>query len=164
MHYARGSRATFFVAICFLTGCDKLPSEPGKFNSYRGTIFSAERAQEFTKQCSRDVPAPIDGTWMPTEAQVRALESPLVALVKKEASKGDLPGATIEVARYYRQYGGLIIGGKRIIYVNAFDEHLAEFSWRWQVPRVCDGGYGLFGVEYDPSAGTFANFSFNGSG
>ena len=164
MRRVRLASAALFAAFGVLAACDQLRGPPGKFNPNSGVIFAAERARELAHQCSRAVPSPIDGTWTPSEDQIRALEGPLVALVKQEAARGDFPTAEIDVTKYFRQYGGLVVGGKRIIHVNAFDEHLAGLSWRSEVPTVCDGGYGLFGVEYDPATKTFANFSFNGSG
>ena len=83
---------------------------------------------------------------------------------------------------------GVIVGGRRIIYVNGFHktqvaetrtfltEHrndsaaLRNFPsafrdsdyWRGVATMVCDGGEYYFGVEYDPETHRFRNFSFNG--
>jgi hypothetical protein len=157
-------RMGIVAGLTALAACDLMSSDLGKLDPGRSVIFPAERARELVQQCSRDVPAPIESTWTPTEAQVRSLEPRLAALLVQEARRGDFPETKIEVAEYYRQYGGFTVGGKRLIYVNGFHRHLAGGSWRSEVPLVCDGGYGLFGVEYDPETREFANFHFNSPG
>jgi hypothetical protein len=78
----------------------------------------------------------------------------------------------VQAADYFRQYGGLIIDGQRIIYVNGFhrlltegerrwDRHNPSLTWRDVAVRVCDGGPIVFGVEYNPRSGEFSNFAFN---
>jgi hypothetical protein len=73
---------------------------------------------------------------------------------------------------YYRQYGGLIIAGRKIVYINGF--HRAHFGlisgnpergtdWRTRAVNVCDGGRTYFGAEYDPSTGRIQSIEFNGA-
>ena len=59
-----------------------------------------------------------------------------------------------------------MIGGRRTIYVNGFHRSILEVSRDWQREpvRVCDGGRGFFGVEYDPQTRMLAKFFFNGPG
>jgi hypothetical protein len=83
------------------------------------------------------------------------------------------PSETPLLARdYYRQYGGLIVGGKRIIYVNGFHRWFLARSgrnadawtrWRTIAVRVCDGGLEYFGAEYDPDTRQVDAIEFNGS-
>lgn len=68
-------------------------------------------------------------------------------------------------APFFRQYGGLLIGGRKIIYVNAFRAHAWGLSdWRSKAFDICDGGSNFFGVEYDVETKTFRPFAFNGTG
>jgi hypothetical protein len=137
-----------------------------------GVIFPPEKMESVLHPCSRSAPGPVEGGWQPGERDVVALERRLPGLFKTEAKKEaeSFGGRMPEASNYYRQYVGLIIGGRHIVYVNAFDSHLAEnqppnpryhFDWKTTVPFACDFGTGEFGVEYDPAADTFAHFEFD---
>ena len=72
---------------------------------------------------------------------------------------------------YYRQDGGLIVDGKRIIYINGFHRaYLAWFGhdperatqWRTITVSVCDGWLEFFGAEYDPDTRQVYAIEFNG--
>jgi hypothetical protein len=66
---------------------------------------------------------------------------------------------------WYRQFGGIIVDGKRVIYVNAFRAgHLDAQTlklWRTTAIKVCGGGVGYFGAEYDPSTNQVTSITFN---
>ncbi|HEY0301638.1 MAG TPA: hypothetical protein VGC36_09910 [Rhizomicrobium sp.] len=133
-------------------------------NPQWGTIFQAQQAPQLAHQCSRPSPRPVSGIWQPTFAQVAALEPRLSDLLTARLvpySK-QRPSA----ADYYRQYGGLVVNGRQVIYVNGFYRGLLISSpgtnWLTQPVLICDGGIIAFGVEYDPATGAFSNFAFNG--
>lgn len=63
---------------------------------------------------------------------------------------------------FFRQYAGIVRGGRRFIY--------GSFAPVETAPRdpltphdVCDGGASFFGVEYEPASGTFTHVAFNGA-
>jgi hypothetical protein len=148
--------AATFVA---LAACTPPGARAGFTAPYE--IFDGERALELTEQCSRPSPGPVSGTWTPTEAQIRAMEPALVTRVAEELTNAN---AQENAAAYIRQYGGLVINGRRVIYAHGFvlrDEDPDE-GWRSHPMVICDGGEITFGVEYDPETRTFANFAFNG--
>ncbi len=138
-----------------------------------GAIFPETKAKELLQQCSRGVPAPVQGTWTPAAAQIAELEARLPgALDDVLAKRGD---DRKHARDFLRQYGGFIVGGRKIIYMNAFprfllgdeksasaERHRRAPDWRSAVEGVCDGGPDFFGVEYDPATKTFSHFEFNG--
>jgi hypothetical protein len=74
---------------------------------------------------------------------------------------------------FQRQYGGLLVGKRRVVYVNGFPRGAGDpamdgtaaarnFDWHREPVVVCDGGPAFFGVEYDPEKKTFTHFEFNG--
>jgi len=68
-------------------------------------------------------------------------------------------------APFFRQYGGLIIGGRKIIYVNAFRMRPRGVNdWHSRAFDICDGGSNFFGVEYNAESKSFGPFAFNGTG
>ena len=171
-----------------LASLSQAPTTRKLLNAQWGAVFPPASAGQLLRQCSR-TPTPIQGTWNPSPDQVRLLEGPLSVLLDHQLSALRLPDSLRPHAGdYYRQYAGVIVGGRRIIYVNGFHktqvaetrtfltEHrndsaaLRNFPsafrdsdyWRGVATMVCDGGEYYFGVEYDPETHRFRNFSFNG--
>jgi hypothetical protein len=124
-------------------------------------IFDGDRALELTEQCSRISPGPVESTWTPSDSDIRAMEPALLERVRQELTTA---GAQEDAAAYIRQYGGLVIAGKRVIYSHGFIERIddPDEGWRTHARIICDGGPITFGVEYDPATREFANFAFNG--
>jgi hypothetical protein len=123
--------------------------------------FDGERAATLAQQCSRISPGPVQRTWTPTDEDVRAMEPALFVRLQRELLAASWDA---DPASYIRQYGGLVIGGHRIIYTHGFtpSEHNPNDIWRTQFYDICDGGPITFGVEYDPATREFSNFAFNG--
>jgi len=132
----------------------------------KGAILPAEKAQQLSHQCSRISPGPVTGSWAPEGATIQDLEARLGAELEKQLAPVSDAGATPQ--DYYRQYAGLIIGGRNIIYINGIHANAIERdqrgtdTWKTEPAMICDGGTITFGVEYDPATHAFANFAFNG--
>jgi hypothetical protein len=118
-----------------------------------GVIFPAERAPALARQCSREAPR-AEGAWQPLPSDIARLEPALTSL---------LIGKSLQPAAYYRQYGGLVVNGRHIIYVNGARNAVVQGDWHTQAISICDGGQLAFGVEWDPATGSFAHFAFNGA-
>jgi len=120
------------------------------------------------QQCSRAVPR-ITGTWAPSPRDVRRLEADLRHLKGQRAAACCSQKAQMDDAlKYYRQYAGVVRGGRKLIYVNGF-LHLPEpgpdaVDWKAQPVIACGGGVDNWGVLYDPDARTFSQLAFNGDG
>jgi hypothetical protein len=138
-----------------------------------GAIFPEAKARDLLNQCSRGVPGPVGRTWTPSAIQIAELEARLPeALDNVLAKRGEYQNRSRD---FLRQYGGFIVGGRKIIYMNAFPRGLIDGErsvfvqrkpplpdWHSEAEGVCDGGPAFFGVEYDPATKTFSNFQFNG--
>jgi hypothetical protein len=142
-----------------------------------GVVLAPEQARDLLHQCSRATPKPVQGTWQPAPDQIRRLEALLPpALEAALKQRNDYPQIASRLSQhladYGRQYGGFVVGGRKVIYVNAYPQSIIDFDgtdiadWSRDAKRkaisVCDGGARFFGVEYDPDAMTFRNFQFNG--
>lgn len=145
----RPFRAALAAALLLASaaGAATLPLNPAW-----GVIFPAAQAPLLARQCSRATPS-AEGVWQPAAADIVRLEAGLTRL---------LAAQNVQPAAYYRQYGGLIVGGRRLIYVNGARNAVVHGDWRTNAISICDGGALAFGVEYDPASGTFAHFAFNG--
>lgn len=115
----------------------------------------------------------VEVIWTPADGDVQRLEGKLPALLERELRARNL-NDSLRTADYFRQYAGLVIEGRPIVYVSGFHRRIIEetsvldrrnpaATWRDVAVDVCDGGPYLFGVEYDAETQQFANFSFSGS-
>jgi hypothetical protein len=153
-----------FVAALASACAAREPAE-GPFAPETGVIFRGNAARQLIHQCSRQGPGPVQGAWTPNAAEISEFEPKLAALVERRLRcRGESPALATD---YYRQYGGLIIDGSRIIYVNGIASGIAERhygrDWRRRPMGLCDGGSMAFGAEFNPATGEITNFTFDGS-
>lgn len=142
-----------------------------KLDANAGYLFPASNARSFLQQCSRSVPEHVTGTWLPTRAQILELEARLPAALWNVVSKRESPIFLWQHAPIGRQYGGLIVGDRKVIYVNAFPilrdklsgDPFPSGDHSKKPVLMCDGGPNFFGVEFDPATNTFEDFEFNGA-
>jgi hypothetical protein len=132
-------------------------------------VFSESRAKDLLQQCSRYTPQHVQGFWKPNAAQIKELEARLpAALARAWPAWAD----RLKPFKIGRQYGGLIVSGRKVIYVNGYQAEVSDFDgsdiayWskdsKNRAVAVCDGGPTFFGAVYDPEERTFRDFSFNG--
>jgi hypothetical protein len=157
------------------------PTNVDSFDSARGVLFPADRALELLKQCSRSRFSTVHETWLPTVEQLSALETAVAEVLARELSRfwGRSDGP--HVRDYYRQYSGIVLNGRKVIYVNGFHSNEITFlpgeeraaaamplafrdpdGWRQHPLMVCDGGAYFFGAIYDPESSKVLEFEFNG--
>jgi hypothetical protein len=127
----------------------------------RSAILPESAAAELLKgTCSRSGPPKFEKTWTPTADDVKAMESQFARL-ERMAVKRKL-GQMQPVTSYYRQYVGIVVGGRKLIYINAFcgDEKDHPADWRDKPVMNCDGGCD-WGVVYDTVSRTFSHLEIN---
>ncbi len=114
-------------------------------------------AAQVLDTCSRSSPGRepgrVTGYWAPSRQQVEQLEARLPSL------EAQVPKA----ADFDRQYVGIEMDGRQLIYLNAF--HLpddADIDPARDAIRVCDGGAQFWGALFDPGSGRFSDVQFNG--
>jgi hypothetical protein len=129
----------------------------------QSAVLPVSEAQRVTQLCSRSGPSKIDGSWTPSKADVEKLELHL-SQISKLRSNGGIRGEQVHhPERYYRQYVGVVVGGRKVIYVNAICQSRPPASWQERLADVCDGGCN-WGVEYDVSTDKFSDLQMNGVG
>jgi hypothetical protein len=109
--------------------------------------------------------AKIEG-WEPTVSDMNDVESRLgqiTALSKKDPDPNrniDNPGA------YFRQYGAVLIDGRKAILINAFCPSGQDKSemWRKHLVLVSDGGQCYWRALFDVSTQRFTKLEVNGLG
>jgi hypothetical protein len=143
------------------TGRENFALLPG-----RSVVLPERSAAAVRNQCSRaDVPN-FEATWKPSPNDVEALENRLhelnPILYRGGASSKHRTPLHVDVNHYYRQYCGLVVDGKRLIYINALLSGLVDSNWRTEPFVICDGGWSAWGVLYDPTNGHFSQLYING--
>lgn len=121
----------------------------------KSVVLDGQHARALLKQCSRASPSRFKATWAPSESDIKEAEAQLPTLQVKD------------VYDYYRQYVGIVIGDRKLIYVNAFHSAFLELAdlkerWRREPVMVCDGGKAFWGAVYDPQTKKFSGLALNG--
>ena len=147
---------------------------PTVTDTERLIVFPPEHAASLVVQCSRQVPEPVQGTWVPDSTMIAKIEAALAAAFVQALDQAEVPTRSRHPLReYYRQYGGLVLGGRRTVYLNAFHQsHLelptkltpprAPIDWRSLAVNVCDGWVNYFGATYATDLGKIDTLVFNG--
>jgi hypothetical protein len=104
--------------------------------------------------------AKVDRGWMPEKADVDLLESHLGEIAKLKP-RCCVPKIA-EARGFYRQYIGIVVRGRRLIYVNAFAPDTVPKDWQLRVAVVYDGGGRYWRVVFDPAKGQFSDLETNG--
>jgi hypothetical protein len=127
------------------------------------SVLPTNAAKAVSRPCSRDGVAGITGGWRPLQSDIDQLESRLPDISRLRSRVEDIGEAGIQIRQptnYYRQYIGIVVGNRKLIYINAFSDPHPE--WRTQVVDVCDSGPSEWGVLYDPVTGRFSSLRANG--
>lgn len=75
-----------------------------------------------------------------------------------------MEGAQVEnPGHFYMQYVGIVVKGRKLIYISAFADDKPPDFWRERAVIICDGGVD-WGVLYDPQTGKFSDLTVNGVG
>jgi hypothetical protein len=127
----------------------------------RGTLLPESEAEHLKQICSRPGPPEFQGTWKPTASDIQTMESRLSRILRLRTRSGIIGTRIEHPDRYYRQYFGIIINKRKVIYINALCEDKPPESWRDMFQDVCDGGCN-WGVVYDVATGKFSHLEMNG--
>ena len=75
--------------------------------------------------------------------------------------EGYSAGKTVaDPEKYFMQYVGIVLNGKKLIYINAFPDPGPDGYWKEHTISICDGG-NSWGVLYDPTTGQFFDLAIN---
>lgn len=126
-------------------------------------LLDGDQAAILIHQCSRESPVAIQSVWTPSAEILEDMESRLTAISRLEASICCGIGASVDdVNAYYRQYAGLVVEDRKLIYINAFAHNAGIKDWHTQPVLHCGGGRSFWGVLYDPASKLFFDLAFNG--
>jgi hypothetical protein len=151
----------------------------GVLNPEFRVVLSAQDAHRVEVGCTQQGPPGMTGTWTLTPSQadrVDALLAPLLTAHLKAINDPSNIKMRGPASDYYRQFYGLRLNGRQVIYVNGFSRRLIEDEvlpdgsnigpifegdWRRQTVAACDGGLWYFQVVYDVATDALSDFKFN---
>lgn len=123
-------------------------------------------------QCSRVTPKNVSEFWTISRTNIKDLESSfgkIYSLISRECCS---PGRKVDSLKNFGfQYVGVIINGKKFIYINAFPfaevelikKYKANFDPTKAPVKVCDGGPHFWGSLFDIETKMFSALNFNGT-
>jgi hypothetical protein len=127
-------------------------------------ILPVSEARAAIDQCSRTAPEHVTTFWLPTPSQVEAAQRALPAYLRTTGEK--ITRRKIVLREFFRQYVGVVVRGKRLMYLNAFPAPAPRSAdardAQVKAYVVCDGGSSFWGAEFDPATNTFNHFDWNG--
>lgn len=135
------------------------------------STISRWRADEIGKYCAYYPEWKGGETWRPSAALVRESEAGLAAhLAARQRSGLPMPqeAPAEQPFRYHHQYLGLVLGGERVLFINAYpfyhDKALNDqgFQLLERPECVADGGRHYWRVIYHPASRSFSRLEFNG--
>ena len=125
----------------------------------RFALLPGREARAASHLCSRRAPR-VDGGWEPTKANIESLEAHLSDIAKLRSFSGVVGARIADPSNYYRQYVGILVGKRKLIYVNAFGTPPFP-RWRERFAWTCDGGVNDWGALYDPRNHRFFRLATN---
>jgi hypothetical protein len=119
----------------------------------------------------RESGLPAEGFWTPKTSQLKEVEHSLPAFLRKEMQTrplGELSEVIALAPKYRRQYVGMILNGRKVIWVNCIPQKSEKgidpfVNWKREIVDVSDGGSGFWGAIYDVEKHTFERLILNGS-
>lgn len=101
--------------------------------------------------------------WTPSENNVLTIENEMVSFFQGNSDAFRLQESPVweRLDEYNRQYLGIILGEKKIIYANFFCSEF-DFDWRKEFVFVMDGGSCFFQFKYDLNTSEFFDLQVNG--
>ena len=94
-------------------------------------ILPAGEAKAVNRLCSRSGPN-VDSRWAIDANEVKTLEARLPD-ISKLVSGGAVRITISDPFQFYRQYVGIVVGGRRLIYVNAFATDFVFKDWKTRI-------------------------------
>jgi hypothetical protein len=137
-------------------------AESNRILSAKGPLaLKAEQAPRLFNPCSRWlVPKPEGPLWLPTAAEVAAIEAQLekyMGALNPSTSWVPKPGA-----RYRGQYVGFVRNKVKYIYASYSPEGWDKHFPHGDAIDFCGGGEAFWGIVYNTATAKFSELSING--
>lgn len=101
--------------------------------------------------------------WTPAEEDILALESRLASFLQENPDRFSSHKMPVweRLDEYNRQYIGIVLDGKQVIYANYFCDSVGD--WQKEFVFVADGGDCFFQFQYDVDLAEYFDLQVNGN-
>ena len=166
-------RACAVLALLAASCTSPSSNQPAPATQERVTLLDPALGTAATQACSRPGPENPERFFTPSRREVTAIEGATMRALSDHSEEyaqsigGEQAGMATPFdwphapSLYKRQYIGYYENGRRMIYGNFFPAS-EDFDARKPI-LICDGGWRLFGVEYDVGAMAVRRIAFDGS-
>jgi hypothetical protein len=144
----------------------KVSAQNYSYKPYYSTILN--KSKSGIGQHSRDFPK-ISGQFNPSKKVIKQLENNFKKILQLVSDSCCNANKKIEnLGRFAFQYFGVIVDGKKYVYINAFrlssDKKIGKHftDWKKKIVLVFDGGMSFWGALYDIQLYEFSRLAFNG--
>lgn len=155
---------SFTLILQLVLACSASAQATPNLQDKRWVIFPAEQAKDQGIGEWLMANGQSAKYWTPSEKDILALEHGLGGYLQKNPDRF-YEGTPVwdRLDAYNRQYIGIILDGKQIIYANYFCDS-ADMDWRKNFVFVMDGGDCFFQFKYDVDSAEFFDLQVNGLG
>ena len=162
MHIKRLSVVVLLSIILQLVAACSLSAPNIQGESW--VIFSDKQARELGIADWFIQPGQTAEYWTPSEEAVLAIEGGLVSFLQENPDRFYSQGTPVweRLDDYNRQYLGIVLDGKRLVYANYFCDSTGR-DWKKDFVMVLDGGDCFFQFKYDVDSGEFFDLQVNGN-
>jgi hypothetical protein len=143
------------LSLVWITSGNARAQQRKPFAILRG---STANLHYVSQPCSREGPHGIAGTWYPRKSDIQLLELHLADISRLQNQDGSQDIRINQPGNYYRQYIPILLGKRRLIYVNAFLP-TPHPSWHTSFINMCDRGSKDWSVLYDPTTKRFSTLT-----
>jgi len=148
------------LALLLLATGSNLPS------GERWSVLPGEMLMEPSGTSSKDDQNRIAGAWTPNLADIRTMESEFHQLTDLSEQSERFWLQIPNPAQFYRQYFGVVRGGKKRIHIFAFcalpDGKMPK-DWRKHTFLFVDSGPSTWSADYDAQSRTFLDLRGGGT-
>lgn len=151
------------VFVSLLAGCnpfDKQTSTPASADLW--VAFPADRAEQIAIGVWLTSDEDLGGYWTPSREDILNVEEKLEDFLRQNSDQFDPePPVWGQLNNYKRQYAGVVIKDRQVIYGNFFCSDTG-IDWKQEWIFVLDGGDCFFQLQFDVESGTFVGLMVNG--
>ena len=155
-------RISGLLLVCAVAAASASLAQPAPMKLPVGGLFilPISAGQSLLRQCSRSSPSNVSQFWSPSLEQIQRLERALPGYVRFNEGRKPVIAHTVE---YHRQYVGIVVNGKRLIYGNFYPTTVSDYFDEKSTPVVvCDGGASFWGIVFEPESSVFIELQING--
>jgi hypothetical protein len=166
--YAGNEAENALAAVTHVTLSEPRPI----FTQFTSVRILGKKGVIVTEAFLRESGLPAQGFWKPSRSELKEVERALPTFLRMQTRNRptikELVELTALAPKSRRQYVGMILDGRKVVWVNAIPQKPRKevdpfANWKREIIDVSDGGPKFWGVVYDVGKHSFEKLILNGS-